>query len=372
MVIDRLAASGIAVDPPSAATCARLAAAGLAVKPARLVDLTTAGTRYEAMKAALDILMAAPEFDLVLAVVGSSARFHPELAVRPVVDCASAGKPLAAFLTPEAPEALLALSRGGVPSFRTPESCADAIAAALLRRMPRELPARLRDRTESTKMLDELEAYSLLDRLGIARAPALALDAGLACAPDLPFPYPVAVKALSAGVAHKTELGGVVLGVGNGESLIAAVAQMRRKVSERSPATRIDRVLVQPMVEGVGEALIGYRIDRDVGPLVLLAAGGIATEIFRDRSLRLAPVDVATAHEMIAEVRSLKLIGGYRGLPAGDIDALARAIVALSQAAVMAEPAIAEAEINPLVVRRRGDGVVAVDALVRLHQGKRI
>src|SRR5262249_38766382 len=102
--------------------------------------LTLTGTRYDVMKAALDILTTAPEFDLVLCVVGSSARFYPELAVRPIIDCAGAAKPIAAYLTPEAPDALNALSRAGVPSFHTPEPCADAIAAALRRRAPVPLP----------------------------------------------------------------------------------------------------------------------------------------------------------------------------------------------------------------------------------------
>ncbi len=118
------------------------------------------------------------------------------------------------------------------------------------------------------------------------------------------------------------------------------------------------------MVSGLGEVLIGYRIDRDVGPLVLVAAGGVLTEIERDRSLRLAPVDLATAHEMIAEVRGLKVFTGYRGKPKGDLEALARAIVALSQLA--GDPAVAEAEVNPLIVLPAGKGVIAVDALVRL------
>jgi acetate---CoA ligase (ADP-forming) len=122
------------------------------------------------------------------------------------------------------------------------------------------------------------------------------------------------------------------------------------------------RVLVQPMVPGLGEVLIGYRVDPDAGPMVMLAAGGIYTEIYRDRSLRLAPVDLATAHEMIAEVRGLKVLAGYRGKLAGDLAALARAVVALSQLA--ADPAVLEAEVNPLIVRT--DGVVAVDAVVQL------
>jgi acyl-CoA synthetase (NDP forming) len=125
-------------------------------------------------------------------------------------------------------------------------------------------------------------------------------------------------------------------------------------------------VLVQPMVAGLGEVLIGYRVDRDVGPLVMVAAGGVFTEIYRDRSLRLAPVDLAIAHEMIAQVRGLKPLAGYRGLPAGDLAALAQAIVALSGLATMNGPAIQEAEINPLIVRPAGLGVVAVDALVKL------
>ena len=215
-------------------------------------------------------------------------------------------------------------------------------------------------------MLDELDAYKLIEQRGIACAPAVALDADITRAPALPFPYPVAVKALSAETAHKTEIGGVVLGVRDGEALLAAIREIRDTVGARAPNIRIDRVLVQPMVSGLGEVLVGYRIDPDVGPLVIVAAGGIFTEIYRDRSLRLAPVDFAVAQEMIAEVRGLMPLTGFRGKPIGDLDALARAIVALSQLATMPDPPVAEAEINPLIVLPAGEGVVAVDALVKL------
>jgi acetate---CoA ligase (ADP-forming) len=362
MVLDRLAASGIAVEAPSSTTLARLAEAGIEVAPARLVDLTTAGTRYDVMKPALDILLAAPEFDLVLSVVGSSARFHPELAVQPIIDSRDTPKPLAAFLVPEAPEALAQLARAGVPSFRTPEACADAIAAALHRRAPKPVVVYAPAPHERTgRLLDEFEAGAVLDRLGIARAPAVALDADLAQAPDLPFPYPVAVKVLSAGIAHKTDVGGVALDVPDGAALVAAIRRIRSTVAERT-GTRVDRVLVQPLVSGLGEVLAGYRVDPDVGPLVMVAAGGIHTEIYADRSLRLAPVDLASAREMIGEVKGLRLLAGYRGKPAGDLAALARAIVALSQLA--GDDSIAEAEINPLIVK--AEGVLAVDALVKL------
>jgi succinyl-CoA synthetase beta subunit len=99
----------------------------------------------------------------------------------------------------------------------------------------------------------------------------------------------------------------------------------------------------------------------------MLAAGGVLTEIYRDRALRLAPVDLIEARAMIDEVRALRALTGYRGKPAGDLAALAQAIVALSRLALVEEPMVAEAEVNPLIVRREGEGVVAVDALVRLR-----
>src|ERR1044072_8737069 len=142
MVVDPLAMRGVEIAQPSAETLARFAAVGIKVTPARIVDLTIAGTRsltiaatrYDSYKGALDILTTAPEFDMVLAVVGSSARFHPEQAVKPIIDSANAGKPIAAFLVPDAPDALAKLAEAGVPAFRTPEACADAIAAALDRK----------------------------------------------------------------------------------------------------------------------------------------------------------------------------------------------------------------------------------------------
>jgi acyl-CoA synthetase (NDP forming) len=358
MVVDPLATRGIALEPPTPQTLARIkTVTGVGVTPARIVDLTLAGAQYNVMKGALDVLTTAPEFDLVVVVVGSSARFYPDLAVKPIIDSVGSQKPITAFLVPEAPDALARLAAGGVPNFHTPEACADAVAASLQRRAPR--PIEVRSHQPGTgKMLDELEAYALLARVGVPHAPSIALDAWIKQAPALPFPYPIVVKALSEKIAHKSDVGGVVLNVRDDGPLLAAITKIRE-------ATKVDRVLVQPMLSGLGEVLIGYRLDADVGPLVMLAAGGILAEIHRDRSLRLAPVDLAEAQAMIGEVAALKALAGYRGKPAGDLDALAKALVALSQLAVVDGAAVAEAEINPLIVRPKGEGVVAVDALVK-------
>ncbi len=347
MVVDQLGVRGVAVEGPSSSTLARLAKAGIEVAPGRIVDLTLAGARYEIMKGALDVLLSAPEYDLVVAVVGSSARFDPHLAVRPIIEAKDAARPLAAFLVPEAPEALAQLTQAGVPNFRTPEACADAIAAAFARRQPKSFQKYKIPGGSQARMLDELEAYGLLERLGIPHASAAALELGKPLSHSIP--YPVVAKILSPAIAHKSAVGGVVTGLANAAALARAAEQIRAAV----PGAQ--RILVQRQVEGAGEALLGYRVDALVGPIVVLAAGGVLTEITRDRSIRLAPVDVETAREMISEVKALQALRG---------DALVDAIVAFSKLATAA-PGVVEAEINPLIVGRAGESVLAVDALVR-------
>jgi acyl-CoA synthetase (NDP forming) len=359
MVVDPLATRGIIVQQPTPQTLARIKdATGVEVTPAGIIDLTLAGAQYKVMKGALDVLTTAPEFDMVTVVVGSSARFYPDLAVKPIIDSVGATKPIAAFLVPEAPDALARLAAAGVPNFHTPEACADAVAAALQRHRPRPIEVRARNVGGHDKMLDELQAYTLLHRVGVPHAQSIAIDASATHAPALPFAYPVAVKALSETIAHKSDVGGVVLNVRDDRALVAAIESIRT-------ATKAEHVLLQPMMAGLGEVLIGYRNDADVGPLVMLAAGGVLAEIHRDRSIRLAPVDLAEAKAMIGEVAALKALAGYRGKPPGDLDALAQALVSLSRLA-LEDVAVAEAEVNPLIVMAKGEGVVAVDALVRL------
>ncbi|KAA0074730.1 acetate--CoA ligase family protein [Tardiphaga sp. P9-11] len=365
MVVDELSVRGIDVVKPSDETFARLAAAGVKANHERITDLTLAGTRYDVMKAALDTMLSAPEFDVVVAVIGSSARFKPELAVKPAIDSAASSKPLVTFLVPDAPDALAMLTAAGVPNFRTPESCADAVAAALLRRRPVAAPTTRHDTAvAATRQLDELAAYELFEKVGVPHAPTVAVAVDAASV-TLPFAYPVAVKLLSEEIAHKTEVGGVVLNVQSEAELKKAMRKIADNVGTHRPDADVSRVLVQPMTSGLGEMLLGYRVDPEAGPMVLLAAGGIYTEIYRDRSIRLAPVDVDGARSMISELSITKVFQGFRNKPHGDLEALAHAIVAMSQLA-HESTVVVDAEINPLIINRAGEGVVAVDALIAI------
>ena len=119
------------------------------------------------------------------------------------------------------------------------------------------------------------------------------------------------------------------------------------------------------MEKGISEIIVGYRVDELVGPIVVIGSGGILSEIYDDKSIRLAPVDIKEAKKMIKEVKSLVTITGYRGLPKADINTIATAIVNMSKFAFVEK--IKEAEINPLIVKKDNYGVVAVDGLITLN-----
>jgi acyl-CoA synthetase (NDP forming) len=305
-------------------------------------DLTMTATP-EVYARTLEQLVASPECDAVLAAVGSSAQFHPELAVGPILGVNPGKKPLAAFLTPHAERSLALLASKGVPAFRTPEACADAFAAYFAWRAPRVLPS-----LPPPSLITNEDPFQMLADLGIPVA-----QHAIVQPPEFAhsIAYPVALKRLD--VEHKTEAGGVVLDIQSGMEL-------------RAHARRMDqpRLLVQRMERGLAEAIVGYRDDPVVGPLVLVGAGGTLAEIYRDFALACAPVSEAEALAMIESVKGLAPIRGYRNLPKGDLAALARAVSAFSRLALVAGRPVAEAEINPLIVRR--EGVVAVDARAAL------
>jgi acyl-CoA synthetase (NDP forming) len=301
---------------------------------ASMHDLTMTSTQ-DIYRSTLEKLLASPDCDAVLAAVGSSAQFHPEFAVQPILQAKRTAKPLAAFLTPHAERSLALLAEHGIPAFRTPEACADALAAFFAWREPRKFG-------DGARFDLPRDPFVAMASLGIPVAQHAVVQA-----PGFkhPLSYPVALKRLD--VEHKTEVAGVVLDIGNHAELVEHAKRMGQS-----------RLLVQRMARGLAEAIVGYRRDPVVGPVVLIGAGGTLAELYKDVAIALAPVSETEALALVERVTGLAVVRGYRNLPRGDVPALARAVAAMSRLAHV--PEVSEAEINPLIIQ--ADGVVAVDA----------
>jgi acyl-CoA synthetase (NDP forming) len=366
-VVDRLGTLGVEVVGPTDEVVSRLADKKIKISKARLTDLTLAGAKKEIYSAVLNTLLASDHCDLVLAVAGSSAQFQPEVAIEPLIEAERHGKPLASFAAPHAEASLKLLADAGIAGFRTPESCADAIRAWRDWAAPVEQPAADTKRLETARalltdagsQLDEYRSGRIFESLGVPRA---ATEVIASPEQQARVPYPVVAKILSPDILHKTDAGGVVLNIGGAEALRAAARDILTRVRSKHPQAKIEGILVQRMEKGIAELILGYKRDPQVGPVVVLGIGGVLAEIYHDFAVRLAPVSVEGAARMIDEVKGLAVIRGYRGMPRGDLAALALAVSAFSQIAFI--DSVAEAEINPLIVRREGEGVVAVDGLI--------
>lgn len=156
----------------------------------------------------------------------------------------------------------------------------------------------------------------------------------------------------------------MVLSIADEAALRDACRRILDAVAAAEPNAQRTGILVQRMEAGVAEVLVGYRVDARVGPVVVVGPGGILAEAYGEFAVRRAPVELADAEAMIDEAPGLAALRGFRGLPRGDRGALARAICAVSDIARLADRGVREAEINPLIVKTEGDGVVAVDGLV--------
>jgi len=211
----------------------------------------------------------------------------------------------------------------------------------------------------------------LLRAYGIPAAPeglAHSREEAAEAAADMGFP--VALKVESTDLPHKTEAGGVRLNLTGVEEVGQAYDRLLDDVGRNAPDARVDGVLVQKMVEGVAEVLIGTSRTPDLGVCLVFGLGGIYTEVLKDVSFRLPPLGLEEAHDMIREIRAYPLLTGARGRPKADVAALAEAVVALSRLALDFSDEVDEIEFNPLMVLPEGQGVLAVDTLVRYAQGR--
>lgn len=379
LVADSAGMAGFDTPPPDKATAERLLALNIrdAVLDRNPIDVTLAGLRSDLFRAAIDALFASPTYDAVIVVVGSSGIGRPNLVAQPVIDvAATSDKPLLIYVSPEAPQIVRHFNSKGVPAFAAPESCAAALSALLqqsiqarasstgARSPPRVTVAG--DLGLQSGPLNEAESKQIFARFGIpAIRELVAREPDGAEKAAHQFGGNVVVKILSRHITHKTELGGVAVNIRPDD--VARRCEEMRTAVHRLSKHPIEGFLVQELIEGGTEMILGCHIDPQLGPAILLGAGGIAAEIFKDTAIRLPPIDRRNAQVMIDELKSATLLTGFRGQPRGDIDGLISAILAFSDMVVGLGERLIEAEINPLFVLPEGQGVRTADALVVLR-----
>lgn len=346
--------------------------------PRNPVDLTGAMiTNPALMRTALATALEYPETDMIVIVVGNADGFADPL-IETVSDLyARTDRPIAVVWTGGTGEPRRRLRELGIPCFTDPTRAVTALGAladhALRRPLPR--PERPGDidtataraiiegvRAEGRRTLDEAEATALIAAYGIPTARSAVAttpeQAAAAATGDR-----VAVKLLSSTITHKSDVGGVRLGLTAPEEIASAASDIlaiARRHGEARP-----RVLVQQMVSGDAELLLGARVDPSFGPVVVAGLGGIFVEVMADTRIAAAPTDAGHARHLLDSLQGAALLHGVRGRPALDAAAAATAATRLSWLIADLRDEIAEVDVNPLLVRQ--EGVTAVDALVVLR-----
>lgn len=215
------------------------------------------------------------------------------------------------------------------------------------------------------RAISEHEAKSLLRRAGIP-FPAeqlVAVDQDPAAAARR-LGFPLVMKISSADLPHKTEVGGVCLRLTDVQQVRKSMAEMLETVRGKAPDAHIEGVTLAPMISGGVETIVGVFSDPTMGPVVMFGLGGVFVEVLKDVTFRVAPFDQHEALRMIREIRGFAMLEGVRGAAPADIDALARLLVQLSRFAAAHAGQFSSIDLNPVVVMPRGQGVLALDALI--------
>lgn len=293
----------------------------------------------------------------------------------------SSTKPIVCFSSivggPVDPEILIPLRQAGVPLAEGAEC-----ATAALRHLA-EYYAFQRKRQRNTAEESRLAApgmnfpsgilpaetsFRLLKEFGIPVAPTIMThSAGEAAATAEQLGFPVALKIESADITHKSDVGGVALRLSSVREVRDAYAHIMDETERRAPGSKIDGVIVQRMADEGVEMILGVKRDSLFGPVILCGFGGLLVEILKDVAVAIPPLSREQARVTLQGLRGFSLLGGVRGKPAADVDALCDAMVGLSRLASSFGDQLAGLDINPLIVLPKGKGVVAVDALVQIR-----
>jgi acetyl coenzyme A synthetase (ADP forming)-like protein len=350
------------------------------------VDLTASGTPEQYARA-IEIVGADPAVDALVVIYVPPLVTDPDMIARAIARGAGSvptEKPvLSVFISSRgAPPLLGEGPRGQLPAYSYPENAAMALAAAesygRWRKRPRGSSLELDRLAESAirSVVDRVLAgadgpcwlaprdlATVLRAAGIAFADAeqVAPDEAVATAERLGFP--LVAKAIAPDLVHKSDVGGVILGLDAPAAVARAVATLRERM--QAVGARLDGILLQRQVAGGIEALVGVTTDPTFGPLLVCGLGGILVELLRDVAFHLTPVTDVDAREMIGRLRAQKLLDGYRGTPPGDRDALVEVIRRVS-ALVELVPELRELDLNPVKVLAPGKGALVVDGRMRV------
>jgi acyl-CoA synthetase (NDP forming) len=382
LVADSLGMANFESPPPDEATAARLRALQTgdhAVLDRNPIDVTLAGLQPALLRGAIGTLLDSPAYDAVVVIVGSSGLAMPDLMADAIRNSLpGSDKPVMAFVSPHAPEITKLLNGQGVPAFPSPESVTSALAAMWQHGESMQRAVSLNEQLAEAEVnvsdlpagsLNEAQAKELFARFGVtAVRERVVTNANEAESAARELGDKVVLKLLSNTITHKSDVGGVAVGV-TADCIGARLNRMRDDV-ETATGVSANAFLVQEMVAGGTEMILGLHRD-PLGTALLLGMGGVTAELFKDTTMRLlsaeAPLSRADAFAMIHELKTWPLLDGYRGRPRADIDALVTAIVAFARMAVRLGGRIVEAEINPIFVLPAGQGVRAADGVAVLE-----
>jgi acyl-CoA synthetase (NDP forming) len=378
LISDALGVNGFDAPAPDAETATRLRAlqtgdhAALDRNP---IDVTLAGLQPALLRGAINALLDSPSYDALIIIAGSSSLAMPELMAGAIKDCMpNSDKPIMAYISPHAPELAAHFNLKGVPAYVAPESCAAALGAMLeVSRWKAPVPASLEPESVSIAdfaagSLDEAQAKSLFSRFGIPCVrEAVVSTPQEAEAAAKQLGSRVVLKILSAEITHKSDVGGVAVGV-PADQVAQRLIAMAAEVGSRAGIVP-RRFLVQEMVSGGTELILGLHRD-PLGTAVLLGMGGVTAELFKDTAMRLLPPKGGLSRDeamaLLRELKTWPLLDGFRGRPKADVDALLSVIVAFTEMASQIGNRLVEAEINPVFVLPEGQGVRAADGVAVL------
>lgn len=328
-----------------------------------------------------------PHIDALVAIYIPPQVTAPQDIAQAIADSAGtvpASKPVLTVFTAAqgTPECIHSGPRGTLPTYTFPENAALALAAAARYGQWQKRPQgttvslspfahsavravidRIMATTSASVWVSPADLATILQAAGIPLAMAVQTSVAEAVPTAERLGYPLVAKIVSPDVLHKSDVGGVIMGLHHAEEVAAAVARLQVRTQEIG--ARLEGVLLQRQVSGGIEALVGVTTDAVFGPLLVCGLGGTLVEVLADVAFRLTPVSNVDATEMLQHLRAQVLLDGYRGAPPGDREALIDLLLHVS-ALVESVPELQELDLNPVKVLAPGEGVVALDARMRL------